>query len=80
MSYGYEGYFHTNSKLYCDEIWGGNNSYPAGGREYSDTAHALNRIRYDVSLINRENDYIDPNQRTPYERPSINPQEIEVID
>ena len=61
MSYGSEGVFHSNSKLYCDEIF--EDWYPAiqaGGREWSDTAHALNRIRYDVALIHKENDYKDP--------------------
>ncbi len=60
MSYGSEGVFHSNSKLYCDEIF--EDWYPAivaGGREWSDTAHALNRIRYDVALIHKENDYKD---------------------
>ena len=64
MSYGREGVFHSNSKLYCDEIFG--DWYPAilaGGREWSDTAHALNRVRYDVSLVHKENDYVDPDHR-----------------
>ena len=64
MSYGFEGVFHSNSKLYCDEIfdvW--YTDILAGGTEYSDTAHALNRIRYNVALIHKENDYVDPDTR-----------------
>lgn len=82
MSYGYEGYFHSNSKLFCDEIV--NTWYEgiwAGGREYSDTAYALNRVRYNVSLIHRENDYVDDEhpilQRIQSQAKHI---EIEVID
>lgn len=64
MSYGYEGWFHSNSKLYCDEIfdvW--YTGVLAGGTEFSDTAHALNRVRYNVSLIHDENKYVDPGAR-----------------
>jgi len=64
MSYGYEGWFHSNSKLYCDEIfdvW--YTDVLAGGIEWSDTAHALNRVRYNVSLIHDENKYVDPDAR-----------------
>ena len=62
MSYGYEGVFHSNSKLDCSDIFGDNeryNGWPAGDTQWSDTAKALNRIRYDVSLIHREHDYVD---------------------
>ena len=82
MSYGYEGYYHSNSKLFCDEIF--NTWYEgiwAGSREYSDTAYALNRVRYNVSLIHRENDYVDDEhpilQRIQSQAKYI---EIEVID
>lgn len=64
MSYGYQGIFHSNSRLVCDDIfndWFG--SILAGGAEWSDTAHSINRVRYDVSLIHRENDYVDPDFR-----------------
>jgi len=60
MSYGYEGYYHSNSALYCDEIFP--NIYEgvlAGSKDFSDTAYTLNRIRYNVSLIHPENDYVD---------------------
>jgi hypothetical protein len=33
------------------------NTNPAGSREYADSAYHLNRVRYDVSLINNENDW-----------------------
>ena len=62
MSYGYEGVFHSNSKLDCSDIFGDDDRYsgwPAGDPQWSDTAKALNRIRYDVSLIHRENDHVD---------------------
>ena len=81
MSYGREGFFHSNSKLYCDEIfqeW--YTAILAGGREWSDTAHALNRVRYNVSLIHDENKHVDPDARL---RPIMSRArriEIEVID
>ena len=81
MSYGREGEFHSNSKLYCDEIFG--NWYPdilAGGREWSDTAHALNRVRYDVSLVHKENDYVDPDHRLRPIQSKARRIGIEVID
>jgi len=64
MSYGREGAFHSNSKLYCDEIfdvW--YDGVLAGGTEFSDTAKAINRVRYNVSLIHDENKYVDPAAR-----------------
>ena len=81
MSYGREGVFHSNSKLYCDEIFG--DWYPAilaGGREWSDTAHALNRVRYDVSLVHKENDYVDPDHRLRPIQSKARRIGIEVID
>ena len=81
MSYGREGVFHSNSKLYCDEIFG--DWYPAilaGGREWSDTAHALNRVRYNVSLVHKENDYIDPDHRLRPIQSKARRIGIEVID
>jgi len=81
MSYGYEGWFHSNSKLYCDEVF--NMSYKgvlAGGIEWSDTAHALNRVRYNVSLIHDENKYVDPDSRLQPMMSTSRRIEIEVID
>ena len=83
MSYGSEGVFHSNSKLDCSEVFGDSeryNGWPAGDTQWSDTAKALNRIRYHVSLIHRENDYVDedPKLQMMYSR-SIR-KDIEVID
>tara|TARA_S200002703_G_scaffold135153_1_gene123911 strand:- start:90 stop:1352 length:1263 start_codon:yes stop_codon:yes gene_type:complete len=81
MSYGNEGVFHSNSKLYCDEIF--RDWYPtilAGGREWSDTAHALNRVRYNVSLIHDENKYVDPDSRLQPMMSTSRRIEIEIID
>jgi hypothetical protein len=54
MSYGYEGYYHTNSNLECTDIFPLSGLTPSGYRDISDTAYSLNRVRYDVSLINEE--------------------------
>ncbi len=83
MSYGYQGYYHSNSSLYCDEIFSnGYEGVPAGGRDFSDTAYSLNRVRYDVSLIHRENDFVDKDEAArlkPVYSTSVR-KEIEVID
>jgi len=82
MSYGREGYFHSNSNLDCDEIFNGNSyiGVPAGDRSFSDTAYSLNRVRYTVSLVHRENDYVEEDARLrPVYSRSIR-KEIEVID
>ena len=58
MSYGAQKYLFTNSKQSCSEQFPSLNSDdPAGDRSYRDTAYAINRIRYAVSLINPENDH-----------------------
>ena len=83
MSYGSEGVFHSNSKLDCSEIFGDSeryNGWPAGGTQWSDTAKALNRVRYDVSLIHRENDYVDEDSPLRRMRSRSVRKEIEVID
>jgi len=54
MSYGHHGTYHTNSDLMCSDIFSFSGLTPAGYRDMTDTAYALNRIRYDVSLINNE--------------------------
>lgn len=54
MSYGYEGYYQTNSNLMCADIFPLSGLTPSGYRDISDTAYSLNRVRYDVSLINEE--------------------------
>lgn len=80
MSYGWEGIFHSNSKLNCTEIFKVNSSSAAGGVQWSDTAKALNRIRYNVSLIYRENDHREEDARLrPVYSRSIR-KEIEIID
>jgi hypothetical protein len=57
MSYRSNGYTHNNSLLTCDNGW------PAGSREYADSAYHLNRVRYDVSMVGLDPDappaYID---------------------
>ena len=55
MSYGQEGVFHSNALRYCDEILlRGPVNLTAGDRQWSDTAYALNRVRFTVSLIHNE--------------------------
>ena len=54
MSYGYYGYYHTNSELLCNEVFSNAGATPAGYRDTTDTAYAINRVRYDVSLVNDE--------------------------
>ena len=65
MSYDSGERGHHNSMLTCGEMYGdlirGNDPTswapwddPAGYRDYADAAYHLNRIRYDVSLINCE--------------------------
>jgi len=81
MSYGREGTFHSNSNLYCDEIFSvWYEGVLAGGIEWSDTAHALNRVRYNVSLIHDENKYVDPDARLRPVMSRARRIEIEVID
>ena len=82
MSYGYDGVYHSNSNLDCADIFPGNSyeGVPAGSRNFSDTAYTLNRIRYDVSLIHRENDHREEDARLrPVYSRSIR-KEIEIID
>lgn len=61
MSYGYWDNFHSNSLLTCGQILGDvSRNIPediAGNRQITDTAYAINRVRYDVSLINDDNKY-----------------------
>ena len=81
MSYGSEGVFHSNSKLYCYEVFESwYSGVLAGGREWSDTAHALNRVRYNVSLIHDENKYVDPDAKLRPVMSRARRIEIEVID
>ena len=83
MSYGFDGVFHSNSKLDCSDIFGDSsryNGWTAGGTQWSDTAKALNRVRYDVSLIHREHDYVDQDARLQKMYSRSNRIEIEVID
>ena len=65
MSYDTGKRAHHNSRLTCGEMYGdlisginptawGPWDDPAGYRDYADAAYHLNRIRYDVSLINCE--------------------------
>ena len=61
MSYGFQGYYHSTETKTCDEIFddGNGSNAIAGNRQFSDTTYALNRVRYEVSLINDENKYVD---------------------
>ena len=54
MSYGLSGYYHTNSQLMCNQVFANAGATPAGYRDMTDTAYAINRVRYDVSLVNDE--------------------------
>lgn len=83
MSYGWEGEFHSNSKLDCSEIFGPNSRYlgtTAGGVQWSDTAKALNRIRYNVSLIHDENKYVSKDARLKPVMSRAQRIETEIID
>ena len=62
MSYGYQGNFHSNERLYCSDISVRGDDLPAGSRQWSDTAYSLNRVRYHVSLIHDENGYVEENE------------------
>jgi hypothetical protein len=60
MSYGYEGVFHTNERLFCNEVFIKSLiEDDAGNRQFTDTAYHLNRVRYEVSLIHDENEYVE---------------------
>ena len=85
MSYGYEGFFHTNETLFCEDIFPNvAEGFMAGNRQYTDTAYHLNRVRYNVSLIHDENKYIEEEQDGPVALDFIKVEaqysEIEVID
>jgi len=54
MSYGSQGYFHSNSSLLCSMLYPIDFKTPAGDRLWSDSAYSINRVRYDVSLIHNE--------------------------
>ena len=54
MSYGNHNMFHSNSLKSCDEVTPLSSDLSAGDRLWSDTAYALNRVRYSVSLIHNE--------------------------
>jgi hypothetical protein len=65
MSYNSSRYTFHNSTKTCGEMYGEwsrgriepDNTNPAGSRAFADSAYHLNRVRYDVSLINNENDW-----------------------
>lgn len=54
MSYGIHGVFHSNSLLVCNEVVNTPETASAGHRQITDTAYAINRVRYNVSLVNDE--------------------------
>ena len=63
MSYGRNGIFFSNSELTCFDVISWQTALLeydfelfAGDRSITDEAHAINRVRYDVSLIHRERD------------------------
>ena len=62
MSYGSQGVFHSNEKLYCSDIFPQDTGEIAGSRQWSDTAYSLNRVRYEVALIHQENKYEEEGQ------------------
>ena len=65
MSYGNEGVFHSNSLKYCSDIMERSIAdMPAGDRSWSDTAYALNRIRFTVSLIHNEHNTLQDTQQS----------------
>ena len=64
MSYGNEGVFHSNSLKYCSDIMERSIAdMPAGDRSWSDTAYALNRVRFTVSLIHNEHNTLQDTQQ-----------------
>lgn len=64
MSYGYNDEGFGNSRQICEDQYPNNSRVnghdPAGHRDYHDSAYHLNRVRYDVSQIHPEYDYVDP--------------------
>ena len=55
MSYDANRYRFFNSRQSCDEAFGdGNEDSQVTDRSYADSAYHLNRVRYDVSLVNDE--------------------------
>ena len=86
MSYGGNKAMHHNSKIDCaaykelrptSYLKPETLSDPHGNREYADAAYALNRVRYDVSLISRVNDEGPEFDTTTYElEPDEFPYEI----
>ena len=79
MSYGREGYFHSNETLLCNDIFSGPEGVPAGDRSFSDTAYSLNRVRYDVSLIHNDN-VEDESSSLGKNKVLVEPVPIDVID
>ncbi len=87
MSYYSPKVGHHNSRLTCGEMYGdlisGSNPKawpawddPGGYRDYADAAYHLNRIRYDVSLINCEANKCNDNAKADYMEENSEPQEI----
>ena len=58
MSYGTNGIFHSNALKYCGEVTPFDSDLTAGDRLWSDTAYALNRVRYNVSMIHNEYSWV----------------------
>ena len=80
MSYGRNSTFFSNSDLTCFEVLSWQTSLfdfdfdlIAGDKSITDEAHAINRVRYDVSLIHRERDRAPAykSQWVPLDRPLI---------
>ena len=80
MSYGYQKNFHSNGKLNCSEITPGGAEAIAGGRQWTDTAYSLNRVRYEVALIHDENKYEEEYEALRYIIVEAERKQIEVID
>lgn len=80
MSYGRNSIFFSNSDLTCFDVLSGQTPYmdynvdlAAGDKSITDEAHAINRVRYDVSLIHRERDRVPAykSEWRPLDRPLI---------
>ena len=80
MSYGSQGMFHSNSLKVCGDIIARTSAdMPAGDRLWSDTAYALNRVRYNVSLIHNEHALTQALRKTRTQARTLD-SEIIVID
>ncbi len=81
MSYGSQGVFHSNSLKVCGDIMERSIAgMPAGDRLWSDTAYALNRVRFNVSLIHNEHDTSQQTRQSKKSLRQLPDEDILVID